>query len=104
VADAYVVTESDFHAAVNGAGYWARKRLFKKMEKRVYRPKTWRGEFIIVDSPLRVDDQGQPIKLKVLNKEKPNGVFSGPPRPPKDLETWVTSFVLTHKDKHEEKA
>lgn len=59
MTEKYEVTEQDFNAAVNNAPYWARKRLFKKLEKRIYR--------------------------------------GGQARPPKDLEQWVTNFVLTYR-------
>jgi hypothetical protein len=96
----YEVTPEDFHLAVNNAGYWARRRLFKKMLKVVFKTKEWRGEFKEVPSPLRVDEKGNPVMLKVLNEAKPNGIVSLP-RPPKDLEDYVTNFVLTYRGESE---
>lgn len=86
------INDVTFNIAEKEAGYWARKRCLKKMRKVVHRPRYWQGEFKQVPSPMRVDAEGKPVMLKVLDTSKPHGVFSGT-RPPKDAETYVERFV-----------
>lgn len=68
------VNEESFHNAVNNASVFARKRLFKKMEKVVF--------------PRRASLAGTD-KKGIHN-------FARQGRPPKDLEEYVTNFVRTH--------
>lgn len=81
-----VVTEENFNLAVNNASKYARQRLNKKMEKRIWRPLRWEGSFKIVKSPLT----GEPLRVLDLSKQHGVGATS---RPPRDLEEWVSNWV-----------
>jgi len=89
----FEVTEETFAAAVNGASYWARKRLWKKMGKVKWRAAEWRGEVKPMPSPLNPN-----YTIYVLNRNKFHGVVKNP-LPPADLERWVENFVYVNHTK-----
>jgi len=89
----FEVTEETFAAAVNGASYWARKRLWKKMGKVKWRAAEWRGEVKPMPSPLNPD-----YTIYVLSRHKFHGVVKNP-LPPADLERWVENFVYVNHTK-----
>lgn len=99
--------EQAFHEAVNGASYWARKRLLKKMDKR-------RTKSTIILRPFNEAQGDKPKVRRYYNREmqmyltettRPEQFVSAKTeqRPAADLELWVSNFCLVHRVKGQKK-